>query len=428
MAPDSDPTTDSAALDALGLTDSRPSRRRRLLLTMVAMAIVGILAWLVWPRGAATPAFATVPVTRGELQVLVTATGSLEPVNQVDVGTEVSGTIRTVLVDYNDRVTRGQVLARIDTDELQAQVLQGRANRKAAEARVAQARATVEESRLKRDRCATLAERQMCSWEELDTDTATYLRAQAELASARAQVEVAQAALNAQETRLEKAEIRSPVDGLVLSRQIEPGQTVAASLQTPVLFVLAEDLTEMELHIDVDEADVGQVREGQSATFTVDAYPDRTFPARITQVRFAPEAQSGVVTYETVLEVDNRELLLRPGMTATADVLVARVPDALLVPNAALRFQPPELAAAADSGGSFFGRLMPRPPRASRRSAAPAQGSRGGDGQTLWRLANGSAESLTVRTGLSDGVRTEIVDGALAEGDAVIVGTGQGKP
>lgn len=257
-----------------------------LLLVLVAIVLLATLPLLDHDEAKIT--YLTAPVSRGNLQLTVSATGTLQPVNQVDVGTEVSGTIRSVAVDYNDRVTRGQVLARLDTEELQAQVLQSEANLAAARAHVSLAQATVEETRLKADRCRTLAQRDMCSQDTLDSASAAYLRAKAELASADAQVKVAGATLDAQRTRLDKAEIRSPVDGLVLARRIEPGQTVAAMLQTPVLFVLAEDLADMELHVDIDEADVGMVREGQTAHFTVDAYPERSFPATITQVRFSP--------------------------------------------------------------------------------------------------------------------------------------------
>ncbi|MEE4381996.1 MAG: efflux RND transporter periplasmic adaptor subunit [Pseudomonadales bacterium] len=424
MAPEPGPAPDpeAEALAALELEEARPARGRRRLLALALLAISAALLWFSWPRGSTGPSWTTVPAERGDLRVLVTAIGALEPLNQVDVGTEVSGTIRTVLVDFNDRVTRGEVLARLDTDELEAQVLQGRASLRAAEARVAQARATVHEATLKRERCAALAARELCSRDELDSFTAAELRARADEASASAQVEVARATLSAQETRLEKAAIRSPIDGLVLSRRIEPGQTVAASLQTPVLFVLAEDLTQMELHVDVDEADVGQVREGQAATFTVDAYPDRSFPARITQLRLAPEAEGGVVTYETVLAVTNDALLLRPGMTATADILVAETRDALLVPNAALRFRPPETATGEATGGGFFGRLLPGPPRRPRAPGDARANPDDGPARQLWVLRDGVPTVLAVRSSLDDGVRTEIVEGELRSGDPVIVG------
>ena len=278
---------------------------------------------------------------RGNLTVVVTATGTLEPVNQVDVGSELSGIIDIVEVDYNDRVELGQVLARLDTDKLQAEVLQSQAALEAAQAKILEAQATVLETHLKSQRCDRLAVKKMCSQEDVDSSVAAYKRARAEEGSARAQVAEARAKLGADQTNFAKAVIHSPIDGIVLVRNVEPGQTVAATLQAPVLFTLAEDLAKMELHVDVDEADVGLVEAGQTAHFTVDAYPERTFPARITQVRFGSQTVDGVVTYETVLNVDNSDLSLRPGMTATADITVKRIENAILVPNAALRFTPP---------------------------------------------------------------------------------------
>ncbi|MCP5178966.1 MAG: efflux RND transporter periplasmic adaptor subunit [Pseudomonadales bacterium] len=397
-----------------------PWRRRMPFLLLVLVAIVLLATLPLLDHDEAKITYLTAPVSRGNLQLTVSATGTLQPVNQVDVGTEVSGTIRSVAVDYNDRVTRGQVLARLDTEELQAQVLQSEANLAAARAHVSLAQATVEETRLKADRCRTLAQRDMCSQDTLDSASAAYLRAKAELASADAQVKVAGATLDAQRTRLDKAEIRSPVDGLVLARRIEPGQTVAAMLQTPVLFVLAEDLADMELHVDIDEADVGMVREGQTAHFTVDAYPERSFPATITQVRFSPRETNGVVTYEALLSVNNQDLLLRPGMTAVADILAQRVDDAVLVPNAALRFDASAPPATAASPG-FLSRLLPHAPRPTRHPEADAGASQSTE-HTVWLLRDGEPVATSVRIGLTDGMHTEITAGLTPGGDPVILG------
>jgi len=427
MKGDSSEAAERELQDRLDLSSNRSTAGRRSAWIMATAALLVVIgtAWFLLSRGQEGARFVTAAAERGALKITVSATGELEPVNQVDVGTEVSGTIRAVAVDFNDRVSRGQVLARLDTDELDAQVLQGRASLKAAEARVAQTRATVEESRLKEGRCLALARKAMCTQEDLDAAHAGYLRAEADVASAEAQVEVAQAALDAHETRLEKAQIRSPIDGLVLARQIEPGQTVAASLQTPVLFVLAEDLADMELHIDVDEADVGLVKERQAATFTVDAYPDRTFPATITQVRFAPDTEGGVVTYETVLQVDNEELLLRPGMTATAEIIVAEIADTLLVPNASLRYRPPAGAEQTAAKGGFFGRIRPRGPggrTADQNSVAIDDGS-----PVLWVMRDGEPVAVSVQTGLTDGALTQIVGGELTAGDILITGVDPGN-
>jgi HlyD family secretion protein len=287
---------------------------------------------------------------------------------------------------------------------------------------VTEAQATVVETRLAVERCQKLAARQLCPAGDLDTAQAAFARAKATEASMRAQVVQARATLGGKETELAKAEIRSPIDGLVLVRQVEPGQTVAASLQAPVLFTLAEDLARMELHIAVDEADVGRVAVGQSAEFTVDAWPERTFPAAITQVRFAPRTVDGVVTYETVLAVDNSDLALRPGMTATAVITVRELHDFVLVPNWALRFAPPMAAAQPRQRGAF-GILFPRPPMDGRRSNTVKNG-----GQKAWVLRDGRPEALPVKTGATDGSRSELLSGDLQPGQAVVVDAITAKP
>ena len=232
-------------------------------------------------------------------------------------------------------------------------------------------------------------------------------------------VEQAQAAIDAEHTTLGKANLLSPIKGIVRDRAAEPGQTVAASFQTPVLFTLAENLAQMELHVDVDEADVGQVREGQDARFTVDAYPGRDFPAKITEVHFASQTVDGVVTYETVLQVDNSALLLRPGMTATADIMVNQIDDALLIPNAALRFSPPALD-TQKSGGGLLRSLLPRPPHPAKNREEPSNGKKQ---QRVWALLDGQAVAISVTTGATDGVNTEALSGDIEPGTRLIVDT-----
>jgi HlyD family secretion protein len=385
-------------------------------LAPVVLMLAGGVYLLLKPGKGAAVNYESAKVERGDLTVTVTATGTLEPVNQVDVGSELSGIIETVEVDFNDQVKRGQVLARLDTDRLQAQVIQARASLESAKARLDEAKATVVETRLRYERCEKLVDRQLCSREELDTNLAAHTRAQANEASTLAQVAVARATLDGHETELAKAEIRSPIDGLVLQRQIEPGQTVAASLQAPVLFTLAEDLANMELHVAVDEADVGKIAEQQNAVFTVDAYPDRSFPARITQVRFAPQTVEGVVTYETVLMVDNSDLSLRPGMTATAVVTVEQLQNVILVPNAALRFTPPETKTAEKAGGGVFGSIFRRP--FSNRKLTDAERN---IGKSVWVLEDGEPVAVEVKTGASDGRFTELRSGEIQAGDEVLV-------
>jgi HlyD family secretion protein len=363
------------------------------------------------------PVYVTQPVTVGDLTVTVTATGSVQPTNQVDISSELSGTIRNVLVDYNSVVTTGQLLAELDTDKLHATLDSSRARLVAAQAKREEAAATLREATREYERKKTLAGSQVSSVRDLDVARAVHERAVTSLASADAEIGVAAADLKLNETNLAKARITSPIDGVVLNRNVDPGQTVASSLQAPVLFSIAEDLRSMEVQVDVDEADVGKVHEGQSASFSVDAYPDRKFPATIRELRFASEVVQGVVTYKAVLTVDNSELLLRPGMTATAEITVAEVGKALLVPNAALRFAPPQAAAVQDRG--LLRSVLPGPPQ----FRAPSQREETGSARRLWILREGQPIAVPVTIGASDGKRTEIRAGALAPDQPVIVDT-----
>lgn len=384
------------------------------------VGLVVAVRWWSTTTTPAVPAYITRDVTLGDLTVTVTATGTLTPINQVEVGSELSGIVASVEVDYNDRVRTGQTLARLDTTKLQAQARQIRASLEAARARAQQAQATLEEARVQFARAEQLAGMQLVPASELDTARATLKRAEADRASAAAAVAQAEATLQTTETDLTKTVIRSPIAGVVLQRSIEPGQTVAASFQAPVLFTLAEDLTKMELDIDVDEADVGLVEAGQQATFTVDAYPDRTFTATVLKVSYSPTTTSGVVTYKAALTVDNSELLLRPGMTTTADVVVRKVSQAMLLPNAALRFQPSDSRPApAATGGTLMDRLMPRPRRPARSATQPNQRATGR--QRVWVLRNGQPTPVEVTVGLSDGRMTAVTGEGLEVGTPVIV-------
>jgi HlyD family secretion protein len=372
--------------------------------------------------------YTTQAARSGNLLITVTATGNLEPTNQVEVGSELSGIVRSVEADFNDRVKVRQVLARLDTSKLEAQVLQSRASLESAKARVLQARATVREAesnlaRLRKVR--ELSGNRTPSQYDIDAAEAKLERAMADKSAARADVSQAKASLEVNETDLSKAEIHSPVNGVVLSRSVEPGQTVAASLQAPVLFTLAEDLSRMELHVDVDEADVGQVREGQEAVFTVDAYPDRVFRAVITQVRFGSETTDGVVTYETVLKVDNADLSLLPGMTATAEITVKKVENSLLVPNAALRFTPPKGKKKASNAGLLKALLPGRPRREAQKESKEAPNSKE---QHVWTLRSGAPVPISISTGATDGTMTEVTGGHVKAGMALVVdsaGAGQ---
>jgi len=407
----------------------RSPRRKRVLYILGALFLTGVLvaiAMLTSSNGEKAVTYETAEVKRGNLTVTVTATGELKPLNQVDVGTEISGTVQSVAVDFNDKVKAGQVLARLDTELLEAKLKQTRAAVDLARARVKEAQATLLESRNKVERVRDLNARGVASKENLDAAEAAYTRAEASLATAEAQMRQARAQLESDETNLKKAVILSPVSGIVLKRQIEPGQTVAASLQTPVLFTLAENLNQMELHVAVDEADVGHVLEGQRALFTVDAYPGETFPAIITQVRFSPETVEGVVTYGTVLAVDNAEGILRPGMTATADIVVKELADIILIPNAALRFTPPrDESQARQRGGGLLGSLFRGPWRRADRDRR--QGGNGKDGQFVWIMGDAKPRPVRVTTGATDGQMTELVSGELEPGIPLIVDVVQNR-
>jgi HlyD family secretion protein len=349
------------------------------------------------------------------LTVTVTATGAVQSLTEVKVGTEISGIVETVSVDFNSHVARGQVLAKVNTDKLQAQAQQAKAGLEAARADVANAEAAVEDTRRALERSQTLFDRTLVSRSDRDVAEAAFKRAEASRLSAVARVGQAEANVSALETDLQKASIRSPIDGVVLDRQIDPGQTVAASFQTPVLFTLSEDLTRMKLSVNVDEADIGKVHVGQSATFRVDAYPNRPFESRVSEIRSTPKTSNSVVTYETILSVDNKARLLQPGMTATADIVVTTIPDTWLVPNAALRFTPPAASQPTTGRGGFF--LLPPPPGA-RRTPAPAKGQ-----PRIWVLRDNNPMPIDVVTGPSDGKVTAVTvdDGLLKAGAPAVV-------
>jgi HlyD family secretion protein len=399
-------------------------RRNKLLLAGAAVALLA-LVYAVWSASGnhTSIRYVTEAATRGALVVVVTATGSIQPTNQVEVSSELSGIVRTVLVDYNSPVTVGQTLAELDTDKLKATVDSSRAKLEAARAKLTEAEATVVEKDRDLARKRDLEVKKFTSTQDLDAAQAAYHRAVAVTASMRAEVGVADAQLKLDETNLSKAKIVSPINGVVLTRNVEPGQTVASSLQAPVLFSIAEDLKQMELQVDVDEADVGKVKEGQGATFTVDAYSDRRFPATIRELRFASETIQGVVTYKAVLTIDNAELLLRPGMTATAEIKVMDVADAILVPNAALRFSPP-VTEGAESQPSLLRRLLPGPPR----FRAPSRPQETGPDRTVWALDDGQPKAVKVAIGASDGKRTEIREGGIEPGQAVIIDSTTAAP
>ncbi len=320
-----------------------PRRRRRPWLWLSLLAAALLAAGWVWsarsPSG--TVRYDTTPVETGDLTVTVTATGTVQPTTRIDISSELSGTLASVEVDFNDEVTEGQVLARLDDTNLRARLTTAEAQLAAAKARVTQAEATASETTETWTSTQELDDRGLATRSTVVAAKAAHDRAMAAVEIARADLQLAEASLAEAQSDLEKAVIRSPITGIVLDRAAEKGQIVAATLNAPVLFTLAEDLGRMELQVDIDEADIGRVAVGNEASFTVDAYPGQTFPALITQLRYAPEETEGVVTYKAVLTVENDKRLLRPGMTATAIITVSKQEGVLLVPMAALRYAPP---------------------------------------------------------------------------------------
>ena len=416
--------------------------------------------------------FKTVKVSRGEIRATVTATGTVSAVTTVLVGTQVSGTIKQIFVDFNSPVKKGQLLAQIDPALSEAKVAQTRANLKAAEANVEKAEAALQDAERTLERNRTLFARNFIARSDLDSAETNRVSALAQLNLTKAQVEQQRAALKQEETNLNYTRILSPVDGIVISRNVDIGQTVAASFQTPTLFSIAQDLTRMQIDTNVDEADIGKVKVGQSVQFTVDAYPDHTFSGRVSEIRNAPTTIQNVVTYNVIVKVANPELKLKPGMTANVSIVTAVERNILTIPNAALRFkwQPAGDAAAAvaapqQAGDGRPGEAAPdaglrqeepkkrpavaaegtagaRQPPAERRGNGAAgagktkdsgrtDGNRGGSPtarQGVWVLDGQTPRRVPVAVGISDGSSTAVLAGGLQEGDAVIIeATGQTK-
>jgi len=370
--------------------------------------------------------YATAPVERHDLTVTVTATGNLAPTVQVNVGSEESGLIDKVYVHNNDRVVKGQPLAQLDLSRLRDALVQSKATLQAALATVAQNRATLAQTRAnlaRQEQVYKLSGGKVPSQTELDTARADYARASANLLQAQAQVAQARANVSTNQTSLSKGTIYAPVTGVVLSRQVEPGQTVAASFNVATLFTIAEDLSKMKLQVKVDEADVGELHEGEPATFTVDAYPNQSFPATVTRIDLGANATptvnsagttatatTTVVSYTAELTVSNPKLLLKPGMTATANIVTDSVKNVLLVPNAALRFAP---ASAPKKGGLFGG-----PPQ-EQKNANVGRGAR----QQVWVVGpDGSPKAIVVTVGHSNGSLTEVRGAGIHPGLQVITG------
>jgi len=339
------------------------------------------------------PQFRTDKIVRGDIEMAVTATGTVNPVTTVLVGTQVSGTIKNIYVDFNSPVKKGQLIARIDPALFEAQVNQARANLLSAKANLEKAEATSVDAKRTMERNKELLSKNLIAQSDFDTAETNYETAKDSVSAAKSQVAQSEAALSLAGTNLFYTKIVSPVDGIVVSRNVDVGQTVAASFQTPTLFSIAQDLTKMQIDTNVAEADIGNVKVGQDVEFTVDAYPDITFKGKVWQVRNAPITVQNVVTYDVVIQVDNPELKLKPGMTANVSIIISLRKGVLKIPNAALRFLPVEMSK----------------PSVQQKGAG------------VWILVQGKPERVPVSTGISDGSYTELVSGKISEGQEVIV-------
>jgi HlyD family secretion protein len=410
----------------------RPSRR--VVLAAGTVAALAVLALLL-PRGKGDTRYQTAVVDRGDIVDVVGATGTLEAVTTVQVGSQVSGTIAKLYADFNSVVRKGQVVARLDPSLFEARVSQARANLIAARANVERARAAAEDTRQKLARARELAAKDLLPPTDLETAQANHDSALAQLKANEAAVSQAEANLNQAEVDLGHTIITAPIDGVVIGRNVDTGQTVAASFQAPVLFVIANDLRRMQVNAAIDEADIGRVQPGQEVSFRVDAYPERTFAGRVEQVRLQPTVAQNVVTYDTIISVDNPEQRLMPGMTATVSVIVRQSRDVVRVPAAALRFRPegfespgargrPAVATAGEAAGP--GVVAAATPAGRGRAGAGRRRGEGPRALVFLLDEKGAPFPTPVVPGLSDGQFVEIQDG-LAEGTRVVVGTDAGQ-
>jgi len=398
---------DAAEAAGAGLTQPETKHRvggrvfRRLLIAAVVLALAAGAAAYWATRGGAPVQYATAVVTRGTVERAVSSSGTVNPVLTIIVGSYISGVIVRQYCDYNTQVTKGQLCAQIDPRPYQTAVDQAQADLGTAQAQLNKDQASLAYQKINYERNVGLLKRGIVSQDTLDSAKSAYDQAQAQVELDRATIRQREAALKAARINLGYTDIRSPVNGTVVSRNITIGQTVAASFQTPTLFLIATDLTQMEVDTNVSETDIGGVQEGNRATFTVEAFPGRPFEGKVVQVRQAPQTVQNVVTYDVVIALDNKALLLKPGMTATARIVVARRDDVLRVPDQALRFAPPRLQPASPSG------------------AKPAPSA---TGAAVWVVRDGQPTRIALKTGLDDDAYTEVSEGALAVGDQVIIG------
>ncbi len=424
---------------------------------IIAAAVLGTVAVIVFgfttfnKNKSNGPKFKTEAIKKGSIEALVVTTGTLNPVTTVDVGSQVSGKIEKIYVDFNSEVKKGQVIAEIEQSAFLARLQQNKANYKSAVAGVEKAKVTLENDKKKYDRSLDLFNKDLISYQEKEAAETQYYSSKADLQSAEAKLEQAKSQLESSQVDLDFTIIKSPIDGVVINRNINVGQTVAASFQAPVLFQIANDLSKMQVECSVDEADIGKVKESQRVTFTVDAFPDDNFTGTVRQVRYSPEIVQNVVTYTTIVAVENPEMKLRPGMTATVSIVVGEAKDKLLVPNSALRFTPqftPEQMQEmfetmkrerqARRGDSTQTGGMPPGQTGSQSSPSGFQpGTRGEQGTGMpqrkdvgrvWIVdENGKLKPVLLRIGVTDNSYTEVLRGQMEEGQEVITGENQGE-
>jgi len=396
---------------------------------IILLAVLLVTVALYWTRGnevsaSKTAQIETVAIDRGDIERVVATSGAVRPLITVEVGSQLSGQVAELYADFNSPVEKGQIIALIDPQSFTSRVLQNRAEMEVATANVTVQRANIEraeanlrKARLEYERSEPLAKTGTLSASEFDTATASHDSARADLTMARAQLDNAlatlqqrQASLESAEIDLERTKIRSPIDGIVIERAIDQGQTVAASLSSPILFYIAQDLTEIQIEANVDEADIGNVRAGNAATFTVDAYPEHDFSGQVDQVRLAPNEENNVVTYTVIITAGNPDMKLLPGMTAIVDIVTGRSEDVLRVSNEAIRFKPP--------AGSELAKLNARP---SQKGSRPGPGNEESRSGTIWiQSDDGALAPVPVRLGLSDDNYTQIVGQSVAEGDRAV--------
>jgi HlyD family secretion protein len=391
-------------------------RRTGWVVGLATVAVVGGVAWFRASADAETPRFTTAAVTRGSVVEMVQATGTLQPVDTIEVGTQVSGTIQTLNADFNSQVRKGAVIAVLDPAVLQSQVEQARATVLRLKADLDRSKVQVTDAQVKLARARSLSHAQLLPASDLDTAQSTYDAAGAAVKSAEAQLVQAQASLNQAQVNLSHTVITAPVDGIVLSRNVEVGQTVAAGLQAPTLFIIARDLSTMQVYASVDEADVGRVQPGQPVTFRVDAYGAETFSGRVQQIRLQPVVTQNVVSYTTVIDVPNADQKLKPGMTATVSIEAGRVDAALRVPAAALRLRPPQELVAQRSAQASGGARQSGRTRRSGDAADAASTNRG----VVWVVSGDRLRPLAVQTLLTNGATAALADGSLKEGDQIV--------